>query len=130
MKSKDVARLAALADTVFEAELAKMRGNRAAVAAVEAEVAKVRHERRRRRDAQRELEAPDAAQLASADLHWDHWTDEKLRRLQAERARLEAEAAAMRSGARRAFGRRQALSGLEKTLEAEVRRMAARRANE
>ncbi len=107
-----------------------MRGNRAAVATVEAEVEKVRHQRRDRRDAQRALAAPDPAQLASADLHWDQWTDEKLRRLQSQRAKLEAEAAAMRAGVRRAFGRRQALSGLEEQLEAEARRAAARKLHE
>lgn len=124
MRQKDLKRLASLAETVFEAELARMRGNRAAVAEVEAQVAAVRASRRDRADAMRALETPDAAQLASADLHWDRWTDEKLRRLQMERARLEAEAAAMRAGAKRAFGRRQALVSLTERLGAEARRKA------
>ncbi len=126
MKPRDLARLKALADTVYEAELAKMRGNRAAAAAVEAEVADVRQSRRDRADARRALDAPDPAQLASADLHWDRWTDAQLFRLQSQRARLEAEAAKMRAGTRRAFGRRQALDGLMERLAAEARRKAAR----
>jgi hypothetical protein len=127
MKTNDLAKLATLADAVFEAELAKMRGNRAAAADVDGEVASVRQSRRQRADAKRAFDAPDPAQLASADLHWDRWTDEKLRRLQAERARLEAEAAAMRAGAKRAFGRRQALVGLCERVHKEARRRAANR---
>lgn len=127
MRKKDLGRLTALADTVYEAELAKMRGNRAAVAAVEAQVAELREARRARADAQRVLDAPDPAQLASADLHWDRWTDARLFRLQSERARLEAEAARMRAGVARAFGRRQALDGLLERLADEARRKAANR---
>lgn len=126
MKPRDLARLKALTDTVYEAELAKMRGNRAAAAAVEAEVASVRQSRRDRACERRALGAPDPAQLASADLHWDRWTDAQLFRLQSERARLEAEAAKMRAGARLAFGRRQALDGLMERLDTEARKKAAR----
>jgi hypothetical protein len=126
MKARDLAQLKALADTVYEAELAKMRGNRAAAAAVEADVAAVRRSRRDRADERRVLDAPDPAQLASADLHWDRWTDAQLFRLQSERARLEAQAARMRVGARRAFGRRQALDGIMDRLADEARRKAAR----
>lgn len=126
MRRADLARLSALAATVFQAELARMRGNRAAVAEVEAEVAAVREARRERAEATRALAVPDAAQMASADLHWDRWTDERLRRLQARRAMLEAEAAAMRTGARRAFGRDQAVTGLIDRLDAETRRKALR----
>jgi hypothetical protein len=127
LRAKDLTRLAALADTVYEAELARMRGNRAAAAAVEAEVAAVRDARRVRADERRGLDAPDPAQLASADLHWDRWTDAKILRLQSERARLEAEAARMRAGVQRAFGRQQALDGLTKRLAEEARRKAASR---
>jgi hypothetical protein len=126
VKQRDLARLKQLADTVYEAELAKMRGNRAAAAAVQAEVAAVRQSRRDRADERRALDVPDPAQLASADLHWDRWTDAQLFRLQSERARLEAEAAKMRAGTRRAFGRRQALHGIMERLAQEARRKAAR----
>lgn len=126
MKRKDLVRLSALAETVYEAELARMRGNRAAAARVDAEIAAVRQLRRARQDAMRALEAPDPAQLASADLHWDHWTDEKLTRCQVQRAKLEVEAAAMRAEAQIAFGRRQAISGLIDKLTAEARRKAER----
>jgi hypothetical protein len=103
-----------------------MRGNRAAAAAVEAGVAGVRQSRRDRADAKRALDVPDPAQLASADLHWDRWTDAQLFRLQSQRARLEAEAAKMRAGTRRAFGRQQALDGILDRLAEEARRKAAR----
>lgn len=126
MKARDLARLKQLAETVYEAELAKMRGNRAAAAAVEARIEDIREARRGRADERRALSAPDPAQLASADLHWDRWTDAKLFRLQSERARLEAEVAKMRAGARRAFGRQQALDGLVDRLDVEARRKAAR----
>jgi hypothetical protein len=130
IKLRDLARLRQLADTVYEAELAKMRGNRAAASAIEAEVAAVRRSRRERADEMRALDTPDPAQFASADLHWDRWTDARLFRLQSERARLEAEAARMRAGARRAFGRGQALAGLEEKLEFEARRAESRLSNE
>jgi hypothetical protein len=126
VKNKDLSRLKALADTVYEAELAKMRGNRAAAAAVDAQVADVRQSRRDRADQRRSLDAPDPAQLASADLHWDRWTDARLFRLQSERARLEVEAERMRAGTRRAFGRRQALDGLMDRLAEESRKKASR----
>ena len=127
MRRQDLQRLSQVAETVYEAELARMRNNRAAAAKVEAGVAEIRAARRERADATRALEAPDPSQLASADLHWDRWTDERLHRLQGERARLEAEAEAMRDDARRAFGRRRALDKLSHKLAEEARRRRQRR---
>jgi hypothetical protein len=127
VKPSDLAPLRRLAGAVFEAELARMRGNRARAAAVAAQVADLRQARRDRGAEKGGLDAPDTALLASADLHWDRWTDERLRRLQAERARIEAEAAALRAGARTAFGRREALAGLSVRLATEARRKGQHR---
>ncbi|MBM9596127.1 hypothetical protein [Roseitranquillus sediminis] len=128
MKRQDLARLRAVAETLYEAELAKLRGNAAAATAVQQQVDRLRGERVMRADEMRGLTAPDPAQLGSADLHWDRWTGEHLRRLQAERARLEAEAEALRDGARLAFGRGQALDAVAEKLKAEALKRARRRA--
>ena len=128
MKPRDLQRMKVLADTIYEAELAKIRGNAAAIAATQAQVEKLREARRVRADETRALGEPDPAQLASADLQWDRWTGGHMHRLQAERAKLEVEAESLRQEARVAFGRGQALDAISEKLRAEARKRATRRA--
>ena len=130
MKPRDLARLKALSDMVFEAELAEIRRNRSEASALETQVDRIHDARRARADETRALAAPDPAQRASADLHWDRWTSEHLHRLQASRARLEAEAETLRGTARRAFGRGLAVDALQERLAKERSRREARRRGE
>ena len=100
---------------------------RDAVRGVEAKAASHREARAARARTIAELDVPDPAAIASADTKWHGWSDIELRRIQAERARLEVEAESRRAAARRAFGRGQALDRLSVMLADEQRRKRARR---
>ncbi len=128
MKPGDLKRLRSLAEMVFQSDLAALRETAQGIRAVEAEADTHREARAARAFELARLETLDPAARASADARWLGWSDDELRRIQAERARLAVEAETRRAAARRAFGRGQALDKLAAMLAEERKKKAARRA--
>ncbi len=128
MRTRDLKQLEALAEMVFQADLARLRQNADAVRAVEAQAEAHREARAARARVVAGFETPDPAALASADARWSGWTDRELTRIQGERARLAVEAEIARAAARRSFGRGQALDRLAAMLAEERRQTNARKA--
>ncbi len=108
-----LAKLAALADMIKEAELGKLRDLEAKRQSTIKQTSDLQISRRKAiADA-----SADAAHISGSVNNWERWAESKTRELSVKTAQAAAEAEAQKLRARRAFGRAAALERLvaEKT---------------
>ena len=106
--SEKLAKLAALADMIKEAELGRLSAAETARRAIARQSATVRAAMS---NANRQAE-PDAAHVSGTAAHWHIWADRRLKALTLQEAMTAAEAEVQRRAASRAFGRAAALGSL------------------
>ena len=106
--SEKLAKLAALADMIKEAELSRLSAAETARRAISRKSAAVRTAVS---DANRNAE-PDAAHASGTAARWHTWADRRLKALTLQEATAAAEAEVQKRAASRAFGRAAALGRL------------------
>jgi hypothetical protein len=127
---KELERLGALADLIYDRERARLQESAGRIAEIETATAEIHAARRGRAAALSEADGSDLAALTPADARWLDWGDARLRDLQLRRAALEAERAALFAATSRAFGRQRAIRAMSRDLAEAARMNASRRAEQ
>lgn len=122
-----LAEIARVTQMVLDAELARLQGVSAEVADLRAAIADLDRDVRRRAAQLTGSEDADCARMAGRDGPWLDWVAARRRALISALADAAARREAQRVVTRRAFGRVEAISGLEQLEEVERRQRAQRR---
>ncbi|TYB77892.1 hypothetical protein [Maritimibacter fusiformis] len=123
----ELAGMAEVTQLILDAELARLRRISDEVAGLRAAIADLDRDVRARAGQLAEPQDADCARMAGRDGPWLDWVAARRRALMGALADAAARREAQRVVTRRAFGRVEAISGLEQLGEAEQKQRAQRR---